>query len=74
MRQSNLHQNKYIRKTSFTLFFIVVSFSVLMLGACGKKGALYLPSNPEPVTKTETQTVSPENTTDEDETKKKSSE
>ncbi len=39
------------RNAFLTVLFVVLS--VAMLSACGKKGGLYLPSDPEPQVKTE---------------------
>lgn len=75
MRLSNLYTNG-------TLFIIVFSFC--MLSACGSKGALYLPADPEPVvsneanvksdTESDIQIPAPEVSKDSDESKKKPSE
>ena len=70
MRNFNLYRR--LRNINLTLFLIV--FSISVLSACGKKGALYLPSDPIPEAKPKAQKVIPEVPEESTESKKKTTE
>lgn len=73
-----LHADFYpgLKNSSLTLILVLLFLS--SLSACGKKGGLYLPAEPEPVVKTEAKIVAPiedpEGSEDLQDSKKKPSE